>query len=269
MGTLTKAADQQPNRRVELANTIDQWSGAFQQSLPRAMTVDRFKRLLITAANANPDLIGCDPLSFVRAGLVCAQLGLEPNDPRGLAYLLPFKDSRRGQVVQLIIGYRGLVDLARRSGQVTSINAFAVYQGDQFAVELGMNPSIHHVPDLDGDEDPAKLTHAYAVAQVNGSPQFAVVTRKQIDKARASSRGGNSEYSPWSNWYAEMAIKTAIRRLCKLLPMTVEASAVVDAEEQDRPVTLADLGVSTMLPDADDAIDTTEAIEAGTVPGGD
>lgn len=226
---------------------------AIGSSLPRSMDADRFSRLLLTAANTNPELFECNPTSFLAAGVAAAQLGLEPNDARGLAYLIPFKDKNRGKIVQLIIGYRGMMDLARRSGMVSSINAFAVFDGDHFNYRLGLDPTLEHVPASDHQDDPAFLTHVYAVAKVNGDPQFVVLTRKQIERAKASSRGATSAYSPWSTHYVEMALKTAIRRLCKYLPQTVEMASALQLDDQQRPLVIGEFGV---IPEPhDDVID--------------
>jgi recombination protein RecT len=227
--------------RAALAKLLDQNKSAVGASLPSGYSQDRFVRLLLTAANTNPDLFTCDPRSFLAAGVGAAQLGLEPNDARGLAYLIPFKDKRRGKIVQLIIGYRGMLDLARRSGMVSSINAFPVYEGDTFTYRLGLDPSLDHIPG-DHDEDPDTLTHVYAVAKVQGDPQFVVLTRRQIDKTKASSQGARSDYSPWNTHYVEMALKTALRRLCKWLPQTVELAYAIDNDERD--LVLGDLGGS-------------------------
>jgi recombination protein RecT len=237
-----------------LRQLLEQNSGAIGSSLPSGMSTERFTRLLLTAANTNPDLFNCDPRSFLAAGVACAQLGLEPNDARGLAYLIPFNDKRRGKVVNLILGYRGLMDLARRSGMVTSIYSFPVFEGDRFEYRLGIDPDIVHVP-AEHDEDPAKLTHVYAVAKVQGDPQFVVLTRAQVDKARAQSAGARSSSSPWSSHYVEMAKKTAIRRLCKMLPLTVEVAQAVDSDE--RTLMLGDLGgLDQVVTDDEDVIDT-------------
>jgi recombination protein RecT len=271
MGAITKAADQAANTpanvtpKQTLARMLESNKQAIGLSLPKSMDQDRFARLLLTAANTTPGLFDCDPRSFLAAGVTCAQLGLEPNDPRGLAYLIPFNDKRKGRVVNLIIGYRGMLDLARRSGSVSSINAFPVYKGDTFEYRLGLDPHLEHIPG-DHDENPADLTHVYAVAKVNGDPQFVVLTRRQIDKTKAASMGSSSSYSPWNTHYVEMALKTALRRLCKWLPQTVE---VAQAEVSDgRTMVLGDLGP---MPDPDhDPIDVGDiehtAIDTDDMP---
>jgi len=242
MGAITQASNlpARTTPKAVLTKVVNDNIGAIGASLPAGMDADRFGRLLLTAANTNPELLSCEPKSFLAAGVMAAQLGLEPNDPRGLVYLVPFNDKKRGKIVTFITGYRGMVELARRSGMVGAVNAFCVYEGDQFSYALGLEPTLHHVPNPDGDEDPAKLTHVYAVAKVNGDTQFVVLTKRQVLKARASSRGADSSYSPWQTNTAEMWCKTAIRRLCKLLPQTVQMAKAVELDE--RPLQLGDMG---------------------------
>jgi len=262
MGQITTAVAERNNTpavvtpKQALTDLLNKNKGAVGASLPSGYSADRFVRLLLTAANTNPELLACEPRSFLAAGVAAAQLGLEPNDARGLAYLVPFKDRKRGKIVQLIIGYKGKVDLARRSGMVSAISAQAVYAQDVFEYSLGLDPTLHHVPG-DHDENPADITHFYAVAKVQGEPQFVVMTRRQVDKIKASSQAAKSEYSPWSTHYAEMGCKTAFNRLAKWLPQTVEMikADVVDGRE----LTLNDLGEigHSVDPDVDDFIDTT------------
>jgi len=263
---VTDAKPAEVTPRQVVRDLLESNKQALGLSLPRAMDADRFARLLLTAGNTNQALFECDPRSFLAAGVACAQLGLEPNDARGLAYLVPFKDKKRGRIVQVIIGYRGMMDLARRSGMVSTINAFPVFSGDIFTYELGLEPSLHHIPG-DHDEKPSDLTHVYAVAKVNGDPQFVVLTRRQVERARAQSQAGDSQYSPWSTHFVEMAQKTAIRRLCKYLPQTVELATAIGNDE--RPLVLTDLGHIDHEPaDHDDAIDveTGEILAASAEP---
>ena len=247
--------------RETLRTLIERNKAAIGLSLPKSMDQDRFARLLLTAANSNPALFECDPNSFLAAGVQCAQLGLEPNDARGLAYLLPYNDNRRGKVVNLILGYRGLIDLARRSGHVSSIHAHAVFEGEHFVYEAGLYPKLEHRPDPDGDEEPAKLQFVYAVAMVDGDPQFVVLSRKAVERTKAGSQGVKSQYSPWNTHYVEMAKKTALRRLCKLLPLSVEVAHAIESDE--RPLSLGDLGYAVPLADEEER---HEAIEASSTP---
>jgi recombination protein RecT len=258
--TVRDAAKNTPavvTRNDAIAQIVDRNRATLAASLPTGMNPERFARILLTASSVKPALMECDPRSFLIAAVAAAQLGLEPDDPRGLAHLVPF-----GKKVQLIIGYRGYIDLARRSGQVGAVHATVVYAGDDFTYSLGLEPTLHHVPDPEGDENPDDITHVYAVARVNGDPQFVVLTRRQIDKARAVSKTGHRADSPWNTHYAEMSQKTAIRRLAKLLPQTVELAAAESLE--DRELTLGDLSVMAGSP-SDLAADE-DVIEATHTP---
>lgn len=243
----TAAAPAKVSAKSALRQLLENNKSAVGASLPSGYSQDRFVRLLLTAANTNPALFRCEPTSFLAAGIGAAQLGLEPNDARGLAYLIPY-----GNKCQLVIGYKGMIDLARRSGMVSTINVFPVYEGDQFTYSLGLEPTLNHVP-ADGEENPDKLTHVYAVARVNGDPQFVVMTRKQIDRVMSQSQGAKSKQSPWNSHYVEMALKTAVRRLCKLLPQTVELAAAEQIDGQEMRLDALPLG--HLAADEDDIID--------------
>lgn len=237
-----------------LRTVLERNAAAVGASLPSGFSQDRFVRLLLTAANTNPELFECDPTSFLAAGVGAAQLGLEPNDARGLAYLIPFRDRRRGRVVQLIIGYRGMLDLARRSGQVTAVHVHPVFEQDTFTYKLGLEPTLEHLP-AGGDENPDDLTHVYAVAKIGGDSQFVVMNRPQLESLRK--QFGRSKMSPWHTHFVEMCKKSAIRRLCKLLPQTVETAMAADYDE--RELVLGDLGGLTAIdPAVDEVIDLEE-----------
>lgn len=210
-------------------------------ALPRHMTPERMARIATTEMRKIPKLAQCDPVSFIGAVIQCAQLGLEPGNALGHAYILPFEKRRKidGQWVtvsveaQVIIGYRGMIDLARRSGQVISLDARAVYEGDKFNVVLGLDATVEHVPDWHNANrtDPKKLTFVYAIAKLkDGGHQFEVMSRAEVDAIRARSK--SKDDGPWVTDYAAMAIKTVVRRLFKFLPVSIEMQTAVGLDEQ-------------------------------------
>lgn len=203
-------------------------------ALPRHLTADRLARIATTEMRRVPALASCSPESFLGAIMQCAQLGLEPSNGLGQAYLIPFgngKDKQGRANVQLIIGYRGMIDLARRSGQIVSLSARAVYENDEFSYQYGLHEDLHHVPAQDGET--GELTHVYAVAKLkDGGLQFEVMTRKDIEKIRAQSQAAKSGSSPWHTHFAEMAKKTVIRRLFKYLPVSIEIQRAAVLDEQ-------------------------------------
>ena len=194
-------------------------------AMPKSMTPDRLTRIVMTECRKTPALMKCAPESFYGAVLQCAALGLEPGSALGHCYLLPFgngKDKSGRPNAQLIIGYRGMIDLARRSGQIISLQAWTVHAQDTFNYQLGLNPDIEHVPASVADRGP--VTHVYAVAKLKGGGvQFEVMSRAEIEKIRSASKAGNS--GPWSSHWDEMAKKTVIRRLFKYLPVSTPGSA--------------------------------------------
>lgn len=96
-------------------------------ALPPHLPADRLLRVVMTVLQNTPVLLECDRASLYRAVMTCAQLGLEPDGVLGQAFLVP----HRGRV-QLLPGYRGLITLARNSGEVLSLNAQAVHEKDRF-----------------------------------------------------------------------------------------------------------------------------------------
>ena len=224
-------------------------------AMPKSMTPDRLTRIVMTECRKTPALLKCAPESFYGAVLQCAALGLEPGSALGHCYLLPFgngKDKQGRPNAQLIIGYRGMIDLARRSGQIISLQAYCVHEQDTFNYKLGLDPDIEHIPASVADR--GKVTHVYAVAKLKGGGvQFEVMNRAEIEKVRTSSKAGNS--GPWSSHWEEMAKKTVIRRLFKYLPVSIEAVRAVEIDEK------TDRGEATTDQDFLDA----EFIEKGDV----
>jgi recombination protein RecT len=202
---------------------------SLSEILPTTFSPERMVRLALSSIAGNDRLMQCN-VNSIRFGIVeAARLGLEIGGPLGQAYLTP----RKGQAV-LVLGYRGMIDIAIRTGLVNAIMAEVVRDGDKFSFEYGTQRKLRHVPV--GDPD-APVTHAYALADMPGGTQiFHVLSRKEIERVRLRSEGGRSEKSPWATDYAEMARKTALRSIFKLLPTTPavrEIFARQDAQGSD------------------------------------
>lgn len=200
-------------------------------ALPKHMTVDRLARIALTEVRRVPKLAKCDQTSFLGAIMQCAALGLEPGGALGHCYLLPFENRKQNRTeVQFIVGYRGMIDLARRSGQIVSLEARAVYQRDKFKVRLGLDSTLEHEPDWEAT-DRGQLTFVYAIAKLkDGGLQFEVMSRAEVEKVRAQSKAGSN--GPWVSHFEEMAKKTVIRRLFKYLPVSIEIQRAVGLDEQ-------------------------------------
>lgn len=245
-GTPPTTANERPKDLAHLM-AMPSVQAQIRAALPRHMTAERMARIAMTELRKTPKLMKCEPMSFLGAVIQCAQLGLEPGNALGHAYILPYEKRQKvgGQwqtvatEAQLIIGYRGMIDLARRSGQILSLSATAVYQGDEFECVMGLDPTLRHVPDFNNpDREMAdRLTFVYAVAKLkDGGTQFAVMSRSQIDAIRARSKAAES--GPWVTDYEAMALKTVIRRLFKYLPVSIEMQRATQLDEK------ADAGLS-------------------------
>lgn len=239
--------------RALLEKTKDQIAVA----LPRHLSPERMIRVALTAVQKTPKLMECDALSIVGAVVQASQLGLEPDGVLGQAYLVPFWNSKTGRnEAQLQIGYRGFISLARRSGDIQSLSAHVVYKEDHFEYSFGLNEKLDHVPaEMEERGDP---THAWALVRFkDGGYQFDVMTAAEIHKVRQTSKAKDN--GPWVSHWSEMAKKTVIRRLAKLLPMSVEDSALVKAAVLDE---YADSGIAQNL--AGEIDPASEAARIGT-----
>ena len=204
--------------------TIKDWIKTMEpeikKALPNVITPERFTRMALTAVSVNPKLAECTPRSFMGALMNAAQLGLEPNTPLGQAYLIPFKN-KGVMEVQFQIGYKGLIDLAYRSGEFLSIYAKEVYENDEFEYEFGLEPKLIHKP---ATSNRGEVVAYYAVFKlVNGGFGFEVMSKDDIiAHAKKYSQNYDSKYSPWTNNFDEMAKKTVLKKVLKYAPIKVE-----------------------------------------------
>lgn len=225
-----KAGAPTKDKPKTIEDYLKQMAPAMAQALPKHMDVDRLMRLAMTTIRTTPELRKADVPSLLGAVMQAAQLGLEPG-LMGHCYLLPFKNNKKGITeVQFIIGYKGMIDLARRSGHIQSIYAHAVYENDEFEYELGLDPKLVHKPTMEADR--GQFIGAYAVAHFkDGGYQFEFMPKSEIEKRKGRSKAASSKFSPWHTDYEEMAKKTVVRHMWKYLPISVEVQQQVAYDE--------------------------------------
>ena len=232
--TATQAPAQK--RQDPIGNLMEKLKPQMAVALPAAMNAERVARIALTELRTNPKLAQAatnNPASFMGAMLKASALGMEVGNGLGHAYLLPY-----GSETQLIVGYRGMIELARRSGQIESLYAVEVYNGEKFTVSMGLTQDIIHERDFSGivDMRPENVIAVYAVAKLKGGMvQFDVMTRVQVEAIRSRSKSKNN--GPWVTDWVEMAKKTVLRRLFKMLPVSVE----VQTKTESRSVSLETL----------------------------
>lgn len=251
----------------------------------RHMNPERMMRVVANAIRTTPKLQQCEPISFLGALMQCASLGLEPNTILGHAYLIPFDKTidrnkpteRKITEVQLVVGYKGLIDLARRSGHITSIHAGIHYSDDALTgglweYEEGTEAKLRH---RNGDMAGQKK-HAYAIAKFkDGGHAYVVLPWAHVMRIRDGSQGyqtakkfGKLKDTPWVAHEDAMAKKTAIRALAKYLPLSVEFADAMTVDEQSLNYrSFAMDPTQGLLPDADQPEDEDQ--DAGTMIEGD
>lgn len=201
--------------RPTMQQYIKQMESEIKKALPSVITPERFTRIVLSALSTNPKLAETTPQSFLGAMMTAAQLGVEPNTPLGQAYLIPFRN-RGVMETQFQLGYKGLIDLAYRSGEVSVIQAQVVYENDEFSYSFGLEPELKHIP---AQRDRGNATHVYAMFRTkDGGYGFEVMSMEDVRKhaQRYSKAYGNG---PWQTNFEEMAKKTVLKRVLKYAPL--------------------------------------------------
>ena len=204
-----------------------------QAVMPKHMSSERMYQIALSAINTTPKLAECSPATILSCVMKCSALGLEPSaeDGLGRAYILPYR-SKQGMQAQLILGYKGMIALARRSGEIKDISARAVYEGDEFDYSFGLDEHLSHKPAARDHKDGEKPTHVYMVAHFkDGGHYMDVMTFQEVEAIRKRSKAANN--GPWVTDYEAMAKKTVIRRAFPYLPVSVEAMNAAASDDTD------------------------------------
>lgn len=216
-------------KSMSIADMIKALEPEIKKALPSVITPERFTRMALSALNTTPKLAECTQISFLAALMNSAQLGLEPNTPLGQAYLIPYNNKGKLEC-QFQIGFKGMIDLVYRNGQVQTIQAQCVYENDEFEYELGLQAKLVHKPAL---KDRGEFILVYALFKLdNNGFAFEVMSKADIDAhALKYSKGFSSSYSPWNSNYEEMAKKTVIKKVLKYAPLKTDFLRAVETDE--------------------------------------
>jgi len=208
---------------------IKAMTGEIAKALPTVLTPERFTRMVLSALSTNSKLAETTPQSFLGAMMTAAQLGVEPNTPLGQAYLIPYRNNKANRLeCQFQLGYKGLVDLAYRSGEVVNIDAHTVYENDKFEYSFGLTPELYHRPAKESRGDPVFF---YAVYHTKGGGYgFEVMS---IDDVRTHAKRYSKAYDsgPWKTNFEEMAKKTVLKRVLKYAPLKTEFVRGIASDE--------------------------------------
>lgn len=235
------------NPVVKFSGFLEKLKPQIAAALPKHLNADRMARLALTAFSSNKDLQACSANSIAASIMTAAQLGLEPG-VNGQAYLIPYRGT-----CTFVPGWKGLVDLVSRAGRA-SVWTGAVFEGDAFDYELGDSPFVRHKPM--GEDDPAKLTHVYAVGRVNNAPLPVIDVWPMAKVIRHRDRFNKVGTKHYSFAHPEMyARKIVLLQVLKYMPQSVEMSMAIDADER------AGIDASTFDMDTGPAPLTADEIE--------
>lgn len=255
MSNIQTYAQQQNIKLQRLHQIITKKQAQIERALPQgALTAERMTRIVLTSISMNKALWNCTETSLLAAVMQAAQLGLEPDGALGMASLVPYGDR-----CQLVIGYRGYIQLALRSGFITDIRTRIVNQDDVFEVEYGLDEKVTHKPSRKAHErarsvarlagssqvDSPEPVAVYGVAEfTNGGKHFEVLYAEDVHKIRECSKGWRNASSPWQQWTEAMWRKTAVKQTLKYCPMAAEdANWVRRANTADERI-FADISVA-------------------------
>lgn len=226
------------------------------KALPKHLSAERMSRVALTAITRTPMLEQCDQASFLRCMMDLSQWGLEP-DGR-LAHLIPFRNNKKNIVeCQLIIDYKGLVELAMRTGQISKIHADVVCDNDVFLYDRG-EVKAHQI---DFKNPRGNVYAAYAIVRMkDGSEKCEVLSRDEIESIRKRSKASGS--GPWVTDWNEMAKKSAFRRVSKWIPLSAEIRDTLERDD-DRFEAIDAVSVTRVAPKSLDDLTSvfTPAIE--------
>jgi recombination protein RecT len=230
-----QAAPQEARNPYEvLKRQLETSKAEFKPLLGTDTNVDRFIRVVLNAVLATPDLLEADRRSLIAACMKAAQDGLLPDGREAVLNIYNTKVKKGGQeqwvkMAQYLPMVGGLVKKLYESGEITYIDAAAVYENDKFVYRRGDDPKLEHEPSL-GD-DAGKIIAAYAVIKLkNGEVKREVMPRRDIEAVRGASK--SAERGPWVTWYDQQAIKSVIKRIYKQLPRADALEKVVASDNE-------------------------------------
>lgn len=224
----TQAVDQRSKDRPTIADLINRQRAEIARALPKHMDADRLARIATTTIKTTPALLECTAQSLLGALMLSAQTGLEPG-PLGHVYFVPRKNKGVAEC-QWMLGYKGIIELARRSGQLVSIEAREVCERDEFRFAYGLDEELVHRPFMDGDRGPIVAFWGLAKFK-DGGHYFLVMSKADVDKAKERSDAGRKGFGPWITDYAAMGRKTVIRRMMPFLPLSPEQANAISHDE--------------------------------------
>lgn len=217
---------------------LEAYESTILPSLLKKHNIDpaQFKYVVLSEIKKNEKLLVAfqeNPSSMFASILAGAEIGLMPSEMLGEFYLIPRKIDGKMTVTPQI-GYKGMVNVLLRGGEVTKVHTECVYEGDEFEAIYGLEQNIIHKPNFTAERNSNTLKFVYAVAKLkNGDYQFCVLSKGDIIKIASMSKYNNSLYfndkQDPNMW---MVRKTALMQLAKMLPKDYYGKKAVEMENR-------------------------------------
>ena len=225
-----EAANVQTSNRLKAKSFVESEKEMLVSLLPKGVDPEYFINSLIQALADSPYFrrsnleSARDKEAVIRACVGCAQHGMTPA-ANNYCYF-----SSRSGIMEFLLGYKGLIELARKANPGLQIDSGVVREGDEFSYTYGANSSFTLSPN---SEPNAPITHAYVELFLpNNTTRFVVITKDQIEKRKACSHGSNDPSSPWKRFEREMWIKSAVREALKFVSTEPRTESGVSEEIQ-------------------------------------
>lgn len=212
-------------KSTDIQSVLESMKVQIAQALPKHLSAERMIQMATQVIAKNPRIAECDAPSLIGAVMQASILGFKPTESLGQVYFVPY-----GNKVQFQIGYKGYIDLARRSGQIKTLYAYPVYQNDEFEYELGLEPKLRHKPE---QGERGEMTNVYAVAHYkDGGYNFVVLSKDEVERLRLRNSFQKTKPSgAWATDYEAMACAKAIKQLAKYMPLSEELQSAVMTDE--------------------------------------
>lgn len=223
-------------KALTIVDSVKQLEPQFKAALPAHMPSERFTRIALSAINGNPDLLDekIDKRSLFASCMRAAQDGLVLDNREAALVTFNNKGTKQVQYIPMVAG---ILKKMRNTGDISTVSYGLVYQKEwesgQFKYIKGDKEILEHTPILFAEK--GDLIGVYAVVTLkDGQKIREFMDMDQIKKVRAVSRAGNSEYGPWTKWFEEMCVKSVLRKVSKLCPMSSDLDRVFRDEDGDQ-----------------------------------
>lgn len=212
-------------KSTDIQSVLESMKLQIAQALPKHLSAERMIQMATQVIAKNPRIAECDAGSLIGAVMQASILGFKPTESLGQVYFVPY-----GNKVQFQIGYKGYIDLARRSGQIKTLYAYPVYQNDEFEYELGLEPKLRHKP---AQGERGEMTNVYACAHYkDGGYNFVVLSKDEVERLRLRNSFQKTKPSgAWATDYEAMACAKAIKQLAKYMPLSEEMQSAFMTDE--------------------------------------